>query len=99
MRGESRNTRRETCLSVSLSETKYRYTGLGSKPSIRSDRPADNQLRNGMAYSTKKLYLQIQLVPNSKHTAQSNAVIHSAGTKQNFWILTRGTRSNYHHAL
>jgi hypothetical protein len=47
--GESRSTRRKTCLSATLSITNPTWTDLGSNPDLRGGRPAANRLSHGTA--------------------------------------------------
>ena len=48
--GENRITGRKICPNLTLFATNPTQTGLGSKPSLRSDRPATERLSHGMAY-------------------------------------------------
>jgi hypothetical protein len=47
--GENRSTRRETCLSATLSTINPTWTNLGSNPGLRGERPATNRLSHGKA--------------------------------------------------
>ena len=62
---ENRSTLRKPCPIATFSTINLTRTGLGSNPSLRCDRPATNPLLK--SDFNLELYLNIQLVPRSKH--------------------------------
>jgi hypothetical protein len=49
---ENRSTRGEICPSATLSTTNPTWTDPGSKPDLRSERPATNSLSHGTAQNS-----------------------------------------------
>jgi hypothetical protein len=49
--GENRSTRVNTCPSATLSTINPTWTGPGSNPGLRGERPATNHLSHGTALS------------------------------------------------
>jgi len=55
--GENRSSGTKTCLSATLSTWNPTWTGLGSKPALRGEKPATDRRRNGASQPTVRYWM------------------------------------------